>query len=62
MPADFYLKLKKYNNEQNAKADGNICKKHDNSAKADLKAVTSKEDSYYDHLMEWCVWRRNWLN
>ena len=45
--------LKELNN--NAKADGNICKSYDNSAKTDLVAVTPEMESYYDHLMEWSV-------
>ena len=57
MPKDFYLKLAKYNREQNAKADGNICKNYDSSAKSErLIAYTPDMDSYYEHLMEFAVW------
>ena len=42
-------------NSSNAKADGNVVKSYDASAKAELVAFTPEMESYYDHLIEWSV-------
>lgn len=62
MPKDFYIKLSKNVKEQHAKADGNICKDYSNSAKANKAFTPDQGEDYYHHLMEFALWRRNWLN
>ena len=58
MTKSFALKLLKHLSES-AKADGNVCKTYDNSAKHQkLKAYTGDEKDYLNHLMEWCEWKR----
>lgn len=59
MTKQFTIKLLKHMAES-AKADGNICKTYNNSAKAEVKAFTPEMESYHDHLMEWSVWRKNY--
>ena len=55
MTKSFVLKLLK-ELAANAKADGNVVKSYDNSAKHEkLKAYTGNEQDYIDHLKEWCV-------
>jgi len=56
MTKSFAIKLLKHLSDS-AKADGNIVKSYDNSAKADkqLKAYTGNEEDYINHLKEWCV-------
>ena len=56
MSKTFVLKLLKQLSGQ-AKADGNICRTYDNSAKAEkLKAYTTDMgEKYYNHLMEFSL-------
>ena len=56
MSKTFVIKLLKHLSEQ-AKADGNICKTYDNSAKAEKPLAYTPEmgEEYYNHLMEFSL-------